>query len=184
MNEVTRIIEQIQAGSSDATQALLPMVYEELRQLAANRMQHERDNHTLTPTALVHEAYLRLTGKPDDVKWNGQGHFFAAASEAMRRILIDHARKKNATKRGGKNHKFDLAESWLVLETGPTELIELDDALTALERADAEAALLVKLRFFAGMTNDQAAEHLKCSPRKADMLWAFARSWLKRELSS
>ena len=116
--------------------------------------------------------------------WNGRGHFFAAAAEAMRRILIDHARRKQADKRGGEGQQLELVDSWLASPTKNAELLELNDALEQLEHADQEAATLVKLRFFAGMTNRQAAENLTISPRKADMLWAYARSWLKRELSS
>lgn len=182
MNNVSKIIEQIQQGDETASRELLPLVYEELRKLAASRMRNERIDHTLTPTALVHEAFLRLIGstKPND--WTGPSHFFAAAAEAMRRILIDHARQKNAAKRGGGCQKLELVESWLVESANRDELIELDDALHRLELEDAEAATLVKLRYFVGMTNAQAATALDCSTRKADMLWAYARSWLKRDL--
>lgn len=182
MQNVTKIIDQIRSGSEEASASLLPVIYEELRRLAASRMKGERADHTLTPTALVHEAYLRLTGnEPSD--WNGRAHFFAAASEAMRRILIDHARGKNAIKRGGDLKRLNLVESWLEHEKTSEELIELDEALGELESQDKEAATLVKLRFFAGMTIKEAAESMQLSPRKANMLWAYARSWLKRAMT-
>jgi RNA polymerase sigma factor (TIGR02999 family) len=183
VNDASKIIEQIQLGDQAATGKLLPMVYQELRSLADNRMRAERNDHTLTPTALVHEAYLRLVGSKNSSDWSGKGHFFAAAAEAMRRILIDHARSKNAAKRGGDGKKLELVESWLEDTARQNDLIELDDALSRLEQQDADAANIVKLRYFVGMTNQQAAEALGCSPRKANMLWSYARSWLKTDLS-
>lgn len=183
LSEVSKIIEQIHQGDEAASHELLPLVYQELRALAANRMRSERKDHTLTPTALVHEAYLRLVSsrQPDD--WSRLGHFFAAAAEAMRRILIEHARSKHAEKRGGNGQRLELVESWIVDSANSIELLELDESLKRLEIADPDAAKIVKLRFFVGMTNKQAAQALDCSPRKADMLWAYSRSWLKRDLS-
>jgi RNA polymerase sigma factor (TIGR02999 family) len=183
MNDVSELLKQIRKGDPSASNELLPLIYNELRTLAASRMRDERNDHTLTPTALVHEAYLRLVGTESSKDWAGQSHFFAAAAEAMRRILIDHARSKNAAKRGGNAKKLELVESWLIESENRDELIELDDALHRLELEDIEAATVVKLRYFVGMTGKQAAEALNCSPRKADMLWAYARSWLKRDLS-
>ncbi|XZE52910.1 ECF-type sigma factor [Planctomycetaceae bacterium SH139] len=183
MNDVTQIIEQMRSGDLAASNRLLPIVYKELRILAASRMKGERCDHTLTPTALVHEAYLRLVETDISTDWSGKEHFFAAAAEAMRRILIEHARSKGAEKRGGGAKRLELVESWLVDSASRSELIQLDDALERLEHQDPEAATVVKLRYFVGMTNNQAAEALACSPRKADMLWAYARSWLKRDLA-
>ena len=148
MNEITKLIDQINGDIQGPTEELLPLVYDELRRLAANRMNDERTDHTLTPTALVHEAYLRLVGHTRGPDWSGRGHFFAAAAEAMRRILIDHARSKNAIKRGGGAKRLDLVESWLISNPQANGLIELDEALSALEAVDSEAAMLVKLRFF------------------------------------
>lgn len=183
MNDVTEIIEQMRSGDTAASNRLLPIVYKELRILAASRMKRERCDHTLTPTALVHEAYLRLVETEISAGWSGKEHFFAAAAEAMRRILIEHARSKGAEKRGGGAERLELVESWLVDSASRSELIQLNDALERLEHQDPEAATIVKLRYFVGMTNNQAAEALACSPRKADMLWAYARSWLKRDLA-
>ena len=185
MSEVTRIIEQINSGNEPAaSERLLPLVYDELRRLADVRMNSERDSHTLSPTALVHEAFLRLTGNTMDVHWNGKGHFLGAASEAMRRILIDHARGKKAQKRGGNAGREPFHESQLFDTEKSGELLALDESLTRLETEDEEAARLVKLRFFAGLTNQQAAETLGVSPRKANMVWSFARAWLKRDMGN
>ncbi|MEM6691954.1 MAG: ECF-type sigma factor [Planctomycetota bacterium] len=184
MTDVTEIIERIENGDSKASANLLPPVYEELRKLAAVRMRSERLEHTLTPTALVHEAFVRLVRHDQSQQWHGRGHFFSAAAEAMRRILIEHARKKDAAKRGGGVQKISLIDTWLAEQSNRKELLEVDDALRELEKTDAQAATLVKLRFFVGMTNRQAADNLNISARKADMLWAYARAWLKRELSN
>ncbi|MEM7455607.1 MAG: ECF-type sigma factor [Planctomycetota bacterium] len=185
MTEVTRIIDQINSGeNSPATERLLPLVYEELRRLAAVRMNNERNSHTLSPTALVHEAFVRLTGNSIDVAWNGKGHFLAVASEAMRRILIDHARGRNAQKRGGSAKREPYHESRLFDAETSGELLALDESLARLEADDAEAAKLVKLRFFAGLTNQQAADAIGISPRKANMVWSYARAWLKRDIGT
>ena len=183
MNDVTEIINRIDQGAPDASAKLLPLVYQELRKLAAVRMKSERVEHTLTPTALVHEAFVRLVNHQTPENWNGRGHFFSAAAEAMRRILIEHARKKSTAKRGGDLQKIQLIDTWLAEKNKNQELLEVDDALGELEKTDAQAATLVKLRFYVGMTNREAAQNLNISPRKADMLWAYARSWLKRELA-
>lgn len=183
MTDVTEMINQIEHGDIGASAKLLPLVYEELRKLASVRMKNERVEHTLTPTALVHEAFMRLVRPTQLETWQGRGHFFSAAAEAMRRILIEHARKKNAVKRGGGAEKIQLVDSWLADQDKNDELLELDDALVGLENEDSQAATLVKLRFFVGMTNREAAANLNISARKADMLWAYARAWLKRELS-
>lgn len=185
MNDVTQIIDQINAGDDpSATDRLLPLVYDELRRLASIRMNDERQCHTLSPTALVHESFLRLTGNSVDSEWNGKGHFFAAASEAMRRILIDHARGKNANKRGGDAQREPFHESQLFEPEKSVELLALDESLGRLQAEDDEAAQLVKLRFFAGLTNQQTADSLGISPRKANMVWSFARAWLKRDMSA
>ena len=183
MSDVTGIINAIERGDPRAAEELLPLVYDELRALAAQRMARERAGHTLQPTALVHEAYARLIGSnADDSVWNSRGHFFAAAAEAMRRILIDSARAKRAEKRGGGNVAEELRESQCVLPQDADEIIELDDALTRLEATDPVAARLVTLRFYAGLTGKQAAAVLGVSARKADKIWAYARAWLRDDL--
>ena len=184
MTDITAIIDRIQSGQAEASDQLLPMVYDELRRLAASKMNAERKDHTLTPTALVHEAYIKLVRNVDLSTWNGRDHFFNAAAEAMRRILIDHARIKKAQKRGGSAAKIEYNDDLFFDDEKADELLELDDALDKLEAKDSDAANLVKLRFFAGLTNQQAAESLKMSPRKANMLWSFARAWLKKEIST
>jgi RNA polymerase sigma factor (TIGR02999 family) len=185
MNEVTRILSAVQNGDPVAAGELLPLVYAELRKLAAQRLTLEKPGQTLQATALVHEAYLRLVDAPNNTQqWNGGGHFFAAAAEAMRRILVDNARRKKRVRHGGQLKRMDLDE---VAELGETpyadhQLLELDTALERLAAQDAPSAQLVKLRFFAGLTIPQAAEAMGISPRKADLLWSFARAWLRREM--
>lgn len=180
MKDVTRILNAIEEGDTQAAEQLLPVVYDELRKLAAQRMKQEATGHTLQATALVHEAYMRLVGEHSgqDVQWDGRGHFFAAAAEAMRRILIDHARAKGAVKRGGGLQKLQLEPGDLTIENAPAELLDLDDALIKLAKEDPVKADLVKLRFFTGLTLDDAAAVLDISPATADRYWAYARAWL------
>ena len=181
MSDVTRILAAIEQGDARAADELLPLVYQELRQLAAQRMSKESPGQTLQATALVHEAYLRLVGS-EVQSWNGRHHFFAAAAEAMRRILIENARRKRRLKRGGDRRKVDLQDVDLVVEGPSDDLIALDEALKKLEKHDKVKADLVKLRFFAGLTGEQAAEVLGISLNTADRYWAYARSWLHLEI--
>jgi RNA polymerase sigma factor (TIGR02999 family) len=178
LKDVTRILNAIEEGDTQAAEQLLPVVYDELRKLAAQRMKEEATGHTLQATALVHEAYMRLVGDNTDVRWDGRGHFFAAAAEAMRRILIDHARAKGAVKRGGGLQKLQLGPADLTFESASAELLDLDDALIKLAKEDPVKADLVKLRFFAGLTLDDASKVLGISPATADRYWAYARAWL------
>lgn len=185
MSEVTRILSAIEQGDPSAGEQLLPLVYEELRKLAAQRMAEERADHTLQPTALVHEAYLRLVeGARPDAHWDSRGHFFAAAAEAMRRILVDAARAHSARKRGGAWKRIDLNSVDLVQGAAPDDLLELDDTLDKLAQQDSVAWQIVKLRFFAGLSIDQAAEMLGLSRTVAYERWAFARAWLYSELKA
>ena len=192
MNDVTRILNAIGRGDEQAPAQLLPLVYEELRKLARHRMSREDAGQTLQATSLVHEAYLRLVeGDPQQPpqQWDGRGHFFAAAAEAMRRILIDNARRKQRVKHGGDRRRVNLDDAAVVAaidddaNSSADDLLELDAALARLSAADPQSAQLVKLRYFAGLTIPQAAEALGVSPRKADLLWSFARAWLRREMS-
>ena len=182
MNEVTRVLVAIEAGDPQAAEQLLPLVYGELRRLAAQRLAGEGPGHTLEPTALVHEAYLKLVGAEPRQPWNGRVHFFAAAAEAMRRILIDHARRKHRARRGGAMKCVELSDMddiEMVTERGRAdELLALDEALTKLAVAAPRKAELVRLRYFAGLTLEQAAELLGISRATADRHWAFARAWL------
>lgn len=187
---VTRILEAIGAGDPRASSELLPLVYQELRKLAESRLRQERPGQTLQATALVHEVFLRLvgSGNPDDQGgrergWDSKGHFFAAAAEAMRRILIDRAREKGTIKRGGGLGRANLDLQSLSLDAIPEELLDLDEALARLALEDQQKAELVKLRFFAGMNRAQAASALGISPATADRHWAYARAWLFKELS-
>ena len=182
-NEVTRILGRIHSGDSAAAGQLLPLLYEDLRELAATKMAAERPDHTLTATALVHEAYLRLVSPNVDKTWDGRGHFFSAAAEAMRRILIERARRRKRLKRGGDWARRDLKDMEMSLGTPKEDLLALDEALGKLETIDARKAELVKLRFFAGLTIPQAAEVLGVSPSTADNYWAYARSWLRLEMT-
>jgi RNA polymerase sigma factor (TIGR02999 family) len=183
MSEVTQILSAIERGDPRAAGQLLPLVYDELRKLAAARMADERADHTLQPTALVHEAYLRLVeGPKPHAGWDGRGHFFAAAAEAMRRILVDAARTRSAGKRGGAWKRIDLNSVELAARAAPDDLLELDDTLDKLARQDPAASRLVKLRFFAGLSIDQAGEMLGLSRTAAYERWAFARAWLYTEL--
>jgi RNA polymerase sigma factor (TIGR02999 family) len=178
MTEVTQILTALAAGDSKNAEELLPLVYDELRNLAAARLAFEQPGYTLQPTALVHEAYLRLVGDGQPHDWNGRGHFFAAAAEAMRRILINRARDKQRLKRGGKRKRVDLDALSDPVTAPVAELLELNDALERLAEANAQAAELVKLRYFAGFTQREAATALGLPTRSADRLWAFARAWL------
>ena len=182
MTDVTRILDHIHPGDPQAAEQLLPLVYDELRRLAAQRLAGEGPGHTLQPTALVHEAYLKLVGADPQQPWNGRVHFFAAAAEAMRRILIDHARRKHRARRGGGKKRVELGDMddiEMVAERGRADdLLALDEALTQLAVADPRRAELVRLRYFAGLTLEQAAELLGISRATADRHWAFARAWL------
>ena len=177
MNDVTRILLDLEGGDPKAAEHLLPLIYDDLRKLAAQRLAHEKPGQTLQATALVHEAYLRLVGEQDP-GWSGRGHFFAAAAEAMRRILVENARRKASLKRGEGMERVDLDRIEVVDEGRSDDLIALDEALSRLTREDPETAERVKLRYFAGLSNKQAAEVLGISPRTADFRWAFARAWL------
>jgi RNA polymerase sigma factor (TIGR02999 family) len=182
MNDVTRILSAIEQGDPVAAEQLLPLVYDELRQLAAQKMAQEKPGQTLEATALVHEAYLRLVGTPIRQSWDNRGHFFAAAAEAMRRILIENARRKGRIKRGGALRRIDLEGADLVSSVAPDDLLDLDDALTRLTGEDPDAAELIKLRLFAGLSIDQAAELLGVSRSTAYDHWAYARAWLHSAL--
>lgn len=180
MVNVTQILAAIEQGDPRAAQELLPLVYDELRRLAAVRLAGEQPGQTLQPTALVHEAYVRLVGAEQSQNWDGRGHFFAAAAEAMRRILIDRARHKQTHKAGGGRGRIDLDDIEPALEEGNGErLLALDEALRQLEAEDSRKAALVKLRFFAGLTAEQAAAALGISTSTAEKDWAYARSWLR-----
>lgn len=183
MNDVTRILSAIEQGDSGAAEKLLPLVYDELRKLAAARLAQEKPGQTLQATALVHEAYLRLVGTENKQKWDGRGHFFAAAAEAMRRILVDQARRKSSLKGGGGRHRVDLDQVECNVGGSNDDLLALNDALQKLEQIDQVKADLVKLRFFAGLTIPQAAEVLGVSPSTADNYWAYARCWLRVEMT-
>jgi RNA polymerase sigma factor (TIGR02999 family) len=178
--EVTRILSAIQQGEPQAAEQLLPLVYNELRRLAAEKLAHEKPVQTLSATALVHEAYLRLVEVDNSRHWNDRMHFFAAASEAMRRILVEQARRKISQKRGGDRNRLDLDMADLVAPEVPEEVLAVEEALSSLATVDAQAAELVKLRYFAGMSIPEAAEVLDIPPRSADRLWAYARAWLRR----
>ena len=183
MNEVTRILSAVEQGDPHAAEQLLPLVYEELRRLASQRLAQEKPGQTLQATALVHDAYLRLVGGDDAQRWNSRGHFYAAAAEAMRRILVESARRKRLIKHGGGHQRIDLDEVLCHIETRPDHLLSLDDALTRLEAVDPGAAELVKLRYFAGLTMPEAAATLGLPLRTVERNWTFARTWLHQELS-
>src|SRR5437660_689096 len=185
MSDVTRILSAIEQGDPSAAAQLLPIVYDELRQLAAQKLAHEKPGQTLQATALVHEAYLRLVEserRGSSPPWTGRGHFFAAAAEAMRRILVEQARRKKRRKRGGDRERQALDALDLAAPPASDDLLALDEALSQLAEADPKAAELVQLRYFAGLTIPQAAEVLGVSPRTADFLWAYARAWLLQKI--
>ena len=183
MNDVTRFLSAIEQGDPRAAELLLPMVYDELRKLAAQKLDQEKAGQTLQATALVHEAYLRLVDVEKIQDWNSRGHFFAAAAEAMRRILVDAARSKRSLKRGGDRRRHPLDEASLVAPRGDEDILAVSEALDRLATTDAEAAQLVKLRFFAGLTSEQAAAALGVSARTADRIWGYARSYLLKALT-
>lgn len=184
MNNVTRILNAIEQGDEKAANELLPLVYDELRRLAAYKMSHEPPGHTLQATALVHEAYIRLV-EVKDQNWRGRTHFFAAAAEAMRRILIDNARRKKSLRHGGHRKRIDRTDAVPISinEEKLDDLIALNEALSELSAKDKIKADLVKLRYFAGLTSKQAAEVLGISHNTADKYWAYARAWLRLEIS-
>ncbi len=179
MSEVTQILSAIHQGDADAAGKLLPLVYEELRRLAAQKLAVETPGQTLQPTALVHEAYLRLVG---DQKFEGRGHFFAAAAESMRRILVESARRKKAVKHGGDRSRVELEDLDVPIRPLPDEIVALDEALTRLAAEDPEAAQIVQLHFFAGLSIEQAAESIGVSRATAYRQWSFARAWLRCEI--
>jgi RNA polymerase sigma factor (TIGR02999 family) len=182
MSDVTRLLDAAAAGDPHTAAELLPLVYDELRKLAAVRLAEQKPGQTLQATALVHEAYLRLVGGDGARQWDGRGHFFAAAAEAMRRVLLNRARDKKCVKRGGDRRRVDLDQVVIALDTDDEQLIALDDALTELAAGDPDAARLVNLRFFAGLTLRDAAALLGLSPRTAERQWAYVRAWLYSRL--
>jgi RNA polymerase sigma factor (TIGR02999 family) len=182
MSEVSQILDAITQGDRSAAAQLLPLVYSELRRLAAAKLAHEAPGHTLQPTALVHEAYLRLVGTADEQRWKSRGHFFGAAAEAMRRILVESARRKQRIKHGGELERLDVEEYDVPVDAPPEELLALDEALPRLAAEDADAARIVDLHFFAGLSIDEAAEALGVSRATAYRQWAYARAWLRVEL--
>jgi RNA polymerase sigma factor (TIGR02999 family) len=183
MSGVTQILGQIEAGDPQAAELLLPLVYDELRKLAAARLAHEKPGQTLQATALVHDAYLRLVGGNQEQSWNSRGHFFAAAAEAMRRILVEQARRKASLKAGGRRQRVDLNEAEPEIQGPHLDLLALDEALEQLAARDSRATELVKLRFFAGLTMPQAAEALGVSLATAENDWAYAKSWLRLQIA-
>jgi RNA polymerase sigma factor (TIGR02999 family) len=184
MSEVTRVLSALEQGDPHAASQLLPLVYDELRKLAAQKLAQERPGQTLQPTALVHEAYLRLVATPlrereSDTPWDSRGHFFAAAAEAMRRILVEQARRKKRAKHGGDLQRVELHDQEVPVRPPPDEIVALDEALTRLAEEDPEAARMVQLHFFAGLSIEQAAEALGLSRATAYRQWAYARAWLR-----
>jgi RNA polymerase sigma factor (TIGR02999 family) len=184
MSAVTHLLNAIEQGDPNAAAQLLPLVYAELRRLAAQKLAQEKPGQTLQATALVHEAYLRLVGANPDQPWDSRGHFFAAAAEAMRRILIDQARRKRSRKHGADRCRLDLDVVAVAASEPNEDLLALDAALVKLAQRDPQKAKLVELRYFAGLTGDQAAAVLGISPSAADRHWVYARAWLRRELGS
>ena len=183
-NDITQILRKIETGDQHAASELLPLVYQELRKLAAQKMSQDKAGQTLQPTALVHEAFMRLVGNEDQAQWDNRGHFFAAAATAMRRILIEAARRRNSEKRGGKLVKVDLNDDdAIVVAKDDATLLALDVALDRLAAVDPELARLVELRYFTGLTVDETAKAMGVSPRTTKRNWAYARAWLHRELN-
>jgi RNA polymerase sigma factor (TIGR02999 family) len=184
MSDVTRILSQIESGDPSAAEKLLPLVYEELRKLAAAKLAQEKPGQTLQATALVHDAYLRLVDVDKAQHWNSRGHFFGAAAEAMRRILVDQARRRNAAKRGGEAQREELHESIIAAERPAEELLAVDELLDQLAEIDPAAANLVKLRFFVGLNMSEVAQALGISVRSAQDTWAYARTWLHQKFAA
>jgi RNA polymerase sigma factor (TIGR02999 family) len=188
MSDVTRILSAIEAGDPSAADQLLPLVYDELRKLAALKLAQEKSGQTLQATALVHEAYLRLVGnqapstKHQTPGWNSRGHFIAAAAEAMRRILVDNARRKQTEKHGGKRKRLDFSQAEPITHADPDQVLDLDEALTSLAGEDPDAAQVAKLRLFAGLSVEEAAQALSASRAHAYRQWAYARAWLQARL--
>ena len=182
MNKVTRILSAIKEGDPHAAEQLLPLVYQELRQLAAQKLAQEKPGQTLQPTALVHEAYLRLVGARQEQRWDHRGHFFAAAAEAMRRILVENARRKKRLKHGGRRQRVPLGGAVAAANPPSDDVVALDEALSRLEEEDPVKARLVELRFFAGLPVEEAARCLGISRATADRYWAYARAWLYERL--
>jgi RNA polymerase sigma factor (TIGR02999 family) len=178
MNEVTQILSDLARGNARAGGQLLPLVYDELRRLAAARLAAEPSGNTLQPTALVHEAYLRLVGTPDGDRWDHRGHFFAAAAEAMRRILVEAARRKKADKHGGGRHRHDANDLPIAAPPVDDDLVALDEALTRFAQVEPQKAELVKLRYFVGLTIEETAAALGISPATAKRHWAYSKAWL------
>ena len=184
MNDVTRILSAIDQGDPNAAEKLLPLVYQELRKLAAAKLSKERAGHTLQPTVLVHEAYLRLVDVDQPQQWNGRGHFFAAAAEAMRRILVDIARRKKSEKHGGQLRRVSLDDDLAATRDRAVDLLALDEALVALEQRWPDKAKLVKLRYFAGLTIPEASRAIGVSRATGERYWTFAKAWLHLQLSN
>lgn len=183
MSEITRVLSKIESGDLQASRELMPLVYEELRRLAAARMASERPDHTLQATALVHEAYVRLVNGDNSQDWNSRGHFFSAAAEAMRRILVESARNKKSLKRGGGRERVDLEEGIeQTIASSPQQLLEVSDALDRLDEDDPDAAALVKLRLFAGLSVEEAGQVLGMARSTAYNNWDFARAWFAERL--
>ena len=183
MNDVTKILSAIEDGDPQAADDLLPIVYQELRKLAAAKLAFEKPGQTIQATVLVHEAWLRLVENGADVRWNGRGHFFGSAARAMQRILVENARRKNSLKAGGDYKRVELAEASTQVQRRPVDVLELDEALEKLESQDKRKAELVRLRFFAGLTLKEAARALGISFSTADNDWAYAKTWLRLEMT-
>ncbi len=182
MNELTRILDDLAQGVRHGSDKLLPLVYDELRRMAAQKLAHERPGQTLDATALVHEAYLRLIGPQQNAQWEGRAHFFGAAAEAMRRILVDRARQRKSKKHGGANQRVGLDALDVEGHSRPVDLLALHEALERLEQHDPQAAMLVKMRYFAGLSHQEAAQIMGIGRRTADRLWLLARTWLFQQL--
>ncbi len=182
MSDVTRILSQIEQGDPAAAEQLLPLVYDELRKLAAAKLTQEKPGQTLQATALVHEAYVRLIGGDDSQQWNSRGHFFGAAAEAMRRILVESARRKKRLRHGGVQKQIDLDSQLLISHEADENLLALDEALVRLAAEEPEASTVIKLRYFAGLTIEQTAQAMQISVRTANRHWVYARAWLYKQL--
>ncbi|MCR9293515.1 MAG: ECF-type sigma factor [bacterium] len=184
MSDPTQLLQAISDGDPRAAEQLLPLVYQELRKLAAAKLSQEKSGQTLQPTALVHEAYLRLIGPDDQVQWSGRGHFFAAAAEAMRRILVENARRKKSARHGGHLKRQQMFDAKAIDQQPAQHLLDVNSALDKLLKEQPVVGNLVKLRFFAGLTNEQAALALDISPRTAKRYWVYAKAWLRHEIEA